>query len=232
MDAFESSPFSDDYKKSSEAPRTLHFNEKWLIFFTLLSVLVIIALVFGIMAFVNDTSGLSGNSAAGRSSTETYILKYEPSRGTLAETPVANTYVTRYLNNIRYKNTVSESSVLGVSLENNQFTLRSGTWSISAAAPVYRAGANFIILYNITTGAVEAQGQSSFSNTTGGAGQSDQCIALLEHTWTTTSSSVYEIRHYVNASIGQRFTFGNPVAKSTGANIDVEVYTIVTLTRK
>jgi len=214
------------YQSSSESSRTLHIGEKWLIFFTLLTVLTILALVFGVLAFVNDTASLNGNSTRGTSSVDTYVLKYEPDVGSLPEPATLNTYVTRYLNK------VVTTATQPVTLANNEFMVRAGTWSISVAAPVYRAGANLLRLYNVSTGAVEAQGQSSWSTTTGGQG--DQVIANLSHTWKvrgTTGTQTYRIEHYVNSSNGADFTFGNPVAESTGAGLTKEVYTTVMLQR-
>lgn len=99
--------------------------------------------------------------------------------------------------NTRVLNTLVRNYNTLAALSSNQFTLPAGTYYIEWSAPQYGVGNGQAYLYNVTSAATVARGQSLASDgsdptTTFSAGNTVITIA---------ASTIFEIRHYTETSV-------------------------------
>jgi prepilin-type N-terminal cleavage/methylation domain-containing protein len=107
---------------------------------------------------------------------------------TAGGTCTSGAWRTRTLDTIRYEKDDSES----FSLSSNQITLQTGKYYVEAEATSIALDRNTIIFYNISDGATDIQGDSSYSNsssTTGGG------MARLAGVVDISSAKIFELQH-------------------------------------
>lgn len=124
-------------------------------------------------------------------------------------------------NNLLYRtrdlNTEGVNTIAGASLSVNQITLPAGTYHFSVSAPGRIVDSHKIRLYNITDAALALLGTSAHADQSGV--QSDSNI---DDYITITSTKVFEIQHWGNATSANSTGFG--AATISG---DDEIYTDV-----
>jgi hypothetical protein len=97
--------------------------------------------------------------------------------------------------NIRQLNTVTVNTI-GVTLNNNKFTIPSGTYSIVASAPAYAVREHQLRLRNITTNTTTVIGTTSWSISEYFAGSH----SFIDDTFTIEYTSSFELQHYCNTA--------------------------------
>ena len=113
----------------------------------------------------------------------------------------------------RTLNTLQGSNSTHVTLSGNQFTLATGTYSISASAPAYRVDNHRLRIHNVTDDVTELRGNAEYS-------RSSQTTALLQGVVTVTAEAkTYRLEHFCEKS---RTKSGLGVA--VGAAGENEVY--------
>jgi hypothetical protein len=120
---------------------------------------------------------------------------------------------------IRALNTIETTSGDVTALSSNRFTLRTGTYRISASTTGYAVGAHTVRLYNVT-GAITAMFGSSES-----AGSGTTTRSFVGGILTVASASDFEIRHYTTTAVTT-----NGLGLPVGLGVS-EVYTIVEIWR-
>jgi hypothetical protein len=96
----------------------------------------------------------------------------------------------------RTLNTVINNGIAGASLSSDQITLPAGKYRIYAAAPGLNVGAHKARLYNVTAGAVLADG----INTSAGSGASSRAEVRAEIT--IVSATAIRLEHRVASGAG------------------------------
>ena len=109
------------------------------------------------------------------------------------------------------------------SLSSNQFTLEPGTYILTANAPSYVVERHQLFLYDVTGTSYISEGRSCFSGS-----PADGIVAThaeVQHKWSITSSTAYEIRHY---TINARATDGLGIDADGASNPNTNnLYTTV-----
>lgn len=145
-------------------------------------------------------------------------LNYRVASGGTGGSGTSSTYVTRNLNNI-------ESDLQGIvtSLSSNRFTLKEGTYEIKALAEGVDCVLHKAKLVQDPGGSpIDAIiGTSAYSDSGGGV----QSVSVIDGIVTISSTTEFEIQHYVSLGSGTD-TFG--LATSDGSD---EVYLPVTITK-
>ena len=156
-----------------------------------------------------DTVSLgSGASGSGFGIFETQLLhvRDEKSNGTPAGGNTGGTWNTRVLN------TVLTNEITSASLSSNQITLPSGTYFITASAPMHVVARHKLKLRNITDSSDTLIGTSEYHNS------DEQVRSFLTGRFTIASSKTFELQHYSQNSIAT-----NGLGMQTSASV-VEVY--------
>lgn len=156
----------------------------------------------------NGSAWNSSSPATGALASQMWIIKDIKTIGTNGGQFIANTWVTRDLNNL-------SGSGIGCSLSSNQFTLNIGTYYIQARVPAVDVGYHGCKLYNITTAS-----DIAFGSTIQGGNIFESTYSLLDTFVTIGSSTVYEIRHRCTQGSPDKTGFG--VASGFMSN---EIYT-------
>lgn len=138
-----------------------------------------------LMVFFQPTGDKGDTSAA------TPVLWVRDIRvaGTAGDNAAAGGYVVRALNDTR-KNTIPSATVSA-----NRVTLPPGTYRGGATAVAYAVNSHQCYFYNVTGGAVIAEGSAARA-ATGVVSESE--IAFME--FTTTGTAVFELRHWTNTN--------------------------------
>lgn len=90
----------------------------------------------------------------------------------------------------RALNTLSGSNRTHVSLSGNDFTLLTGTFSITASAPAYRVGNHRLRVYNVTDDVTALRGGAQYS-------QSSQTLATLQGIVTVVAGpKTFRLEHF------------------------------------
>lgn len=138
------------------------------------------------------------------------------SAGTQGGSAAAATVQTRTLTTI----VVNSGDV--VNLASNTFTLRAGTYRLTASAPALQVNGHRIVLWNVTTNARAATGRNAQSVSS----DSTQTDSTLRCDFTIASNTDFQIRHYTAAAVA---AFGLGVALNEGGTN--ETYTEVEIWR-
>ena len=97
--------------------------------------------------------------------------------------------------NIRQLNIITLDTI-GITLNNNKFTIPSGTYSIVASAPGYAVREHQLRLRNITTNTTTVIGASSWSISEYFGGSH----SFIDDTFTVENTSSFELQHYCNTA--------------------------------
>lgn len=148
----------------------------------------------------------SWSSAGGIFETQLLHVRDEKSNGTPAGGNTGGTWNTRVLN------TVLTNEITSASLSSNQITLPSGTYFITASAPMHVVARHKLKLRNITDSSDTLIGTSEYHNS------DEQVRSFLTGRFTIASSKTFELQHY-----SQNSTATNGLGMQTSASV-VEVY--------
>lgn len=114
---------------------------------------------------------------------------------------------------VRTLNTLQGSNRTHVTLSDNQFTLVTGTFSISASAPAYRVDNHRLRIHNVSDDVTELRGNAEYS-------QSSQTTASLQGIITVTSGpKTYRLEHFCDKSRSK-----SGLGLAVGATGENEVY--------
>lgn len=157
---------------------------------------------------LNGSAVSLGGSASVNGIFETQLLhvRDEKSNGTPAGGNTGGTWNTRVLN------TVLTNEITSASLSSNQITLPSGTYYISASAPMHIVARHKLKLRNVSDSSDVLIGTSEYHNS------DEQVRSFLTGRFTIASSKTFELQHYSQNSIGT-----NGLGMQTSASV-VEVY--------
>ena len=143
------------------------------------------------------------------------LVRDEKSVGTIGGASSATTHHTRTLN------TVLRNTITGASLGSNQITLPAGTYRVRASAPAYAANWHKAYLYNVTAGSLALAGTSEYQAV------SVQTRSLLDDRITVASSTVFELRHYIDTAASEGLGVRTNVSAA-----GIEVYSIVEIIKE
>lgn len=148
------------------------------------------------------------------------LIQDQKSTGSAGGTFTSGSYQTRVLNTL-----VNASSIAGVSLSSNQFTLPAGTYRVRAEAPAYRVDRHVIRLQNITDnttvltgGNQNAQASTATSNT-----------STLWGRFTITTSKTFALQHRCQTTLA---TDGLGISTASVLGAAYEVFATVELIKE
>ncbi|NJR37749.1 MAG: hypothetical protein HC781_01585 [Leptolyngbyaceae cyanobacterium CSU_1_4] len=121
----------------------------------------------------------------------------------------------------RNLNTIVNNAGDVVSLTNNRFTLRSGTYRIVASSPALSVNSHRIFLWNVAASTRTLNGKPTYSS-----GANAVSPALLQGIFTVVGNTDFEIRHYCQTAVVTSGGLG--VSAGDGTN---EIYTEVEIWR-
>lgn len=128
--------------------------------------------------------------------------------------PASGTAITRTMN------TVVTNTLAGASLSNNQMIIPAGKYKLTGDAPAYLVGSHTAYLWNVTAGALLANGTPEYSYP--GAGGS-QTRSIIGTEITLAASTVIELRHLTGTVVSGGLGQGSGGAPAGGINIFSEI---------
>ena len=155
---------------------------------------------------LNGTAVSLGGSASTGFDSQLFHVRDEKANNTNGGSCTGGTWNTRDLN------TILTNEISGASLSSNQITLPSGTYFITASAPMHVVARHKLKLRNITDSSDTLIGTSEYHNS------DEQVRSFLTGRFTIASSKTFELQHYSQNSIAT-----NGLGMQTSASV-VEVY--------